>query len=42
VIRRGQAGAVTEYRFSYSDFVEGTVDNANMLLENGDTVVVSD
>ena len=42
VIRRGENGAVTEYRFSYSDFVEGTTDTANMLLENGDTVVVSD
>lgn len=42
IIRRGEGGAVTEYRFSYSDFVEGTADTANMLLENGDTVVVSD
>lgn len=42
IIRRGESGAVTEYRFSYSDFVEGTADTANMLLENGDTVVVSD
>jgi polysaccharide export outer membrane protein len=42
VIRRGTNGAVSEYRFSYSDFVTGTKDDANMLLENGDTVVVSD
>lgn len=42
VIRRGPDGAVAEYRFSYDDFVEGTNDAANMLLENGDTVVVSD
>lgn len=42
IIRRGENGVVTEYRFSYSDFVEGTTDTANMLLENGDTVVVSD
>ena len=42
IIRRGENGAVTEYRFSYADFVEGTSDTANMLLENGDTVVVSD
>lgn len=42
VIRRGADGAVAEYRFDYDDFVDGTNDAANMLLENGDTVVVSD
>lgn len=42
VIRRGKDGAVIEYRFRYGDFVTGTQDNANMLLENGDTIVVTD
>ena len=42
VIRRGENGAVTEYNFSYGDFVMGTQDNLNMLLENGDTIVVTD
>ena len=42
VIRRGKDGAVSEYRFRYGDFVTGTQDNANMLLENGDTIVVTD
>jgi polysaccharide export outer membrane protein len=42
VIRRGKDGTVSEYRFRYGDFVTGTQDNANMLLENGDTIVVTD
>ena len=42
VIRRGENGAMAEYRFSYGDFVTGTKDDANMLLENNDTVVVED
>lgn len=42
VIRRAENGAVAEYRFSYGDFVTGTKDDANMLLENNDTIVVED
>ena len=42
VIRREPSGGVIEYRFSYGDFVLGTADNANMLLENGDSIVVTD
>lgn len=42
VIRRGPNGSVSEYSFSYGDFVMGTKDEANMLLENGDTIVVTD
>jgi len=42
VIRRAPSGGVTEYSFSYGDFVMGTKDEANMLLENGDTIVVKD
>ena len=42
VIRRGPNGSVVEYSFSYGDFVMGTKDDANMLLENGDTIVVTD
>lgn len=42
VIRRAPSGGVTEYSFSYGDFVMGTKDEANMLLESGDTIVVTD
>lgn len=42
IIRRAPNGGVVEYRFSYGDFVTGTKDEANMLLENGDSIVVSD
>jgi polysaccharide export outer membrane protein len=42
IIRRAPNGGVTEYSFSYGDFVMGTNDEANMLLENGDTIVVKD
>ncbi len=42
VIRRAPGGGVAEYRFSYGEFVTGTRDEANMLLENGDTIVVTD
>lgn len=42
VIRRNPDGGVTEYRFSYDDFVTGSTDEGNMLLENGDTIVVTD
>ncbi len=42
IIRRAPNGGVVEYRFRYGDFVTGTKDEANMLLENGDSIVVSD
>ena len=42
VIRRAPNGGVIEYSFSYGDFVMGTKDEANMLLENGDSIVVTD
>jgi polysaccharide export outer membrane protein len=42
IIRRAPNGGVIEYSFSYGDFVMGTKDEANMLLENGDTIVVKD
>ncbi len=42
VIRRQQDGTGVEYRFNYSSYVSGGDPLSNLLLQNGDTIVVPD
>ena len=42
IVRRGEDGAENEYRFDYDDYIKGRAPGTNILLRNGDLIIVPD
>jgi len=40
IVRRGADGAETEYRFDYHAYIKGNAPGTNIVLQNGDTIIV--
>jgi polysaccharide export outer membrane protein len=42
IVRRQEDGAEVEYRFNYDAYIKGRAPGTNIVLQNGDTVIVPD
>jgi polysaccharide export outer membrane protein len=40
IVRRGDDGSEAEYRFDYDDYISGKAPGSNIVLKNGDTIIV--
>jgi polysaccharide export outer membrane protein len=40
IVRRGEGGAEVEYRFDYDAYIKGKAPGTNIVLRNGDTIIV--
>jgi polysaccharide biosynthesis/export protein len=40
IVRRGPDGTETEYRFDYDAYIKGNAPGTNIVLQNGDTIIV--
>ena len=40
IVRRGADGTETEYRFNYDAYIKGNAPGTNIILQNGDTIIV--
>jgi polysaccharide export outer membrane protein len=40
IVRRGEGGAEVEYRFDYHAYIKGKAPGTNIVLKNGDTIIV--
>jgi protein involved in polysaccharide export with SLBB domain len=40
IVRRGKNGEESEYRFNYDAYLKGRAPGSNIVLKNGDTIIV--
>ncbi len=40
IVRRNKDGTEAEYRFDYDAYIKGKAPGTNIVLENGDTIIV--
>jgi len=42
IVRRGENGSETEFRFDYDAYIKGRAPGTNIVLQDGDTIIVPD